>query len=292
MKDKQSLSKNAQEMLGHYVYALRDPRDKKVFYVGKGVGERVLSHANGMIGNVDPQTMKQLQIKEIHDQGLEVESWIVQSDLKDDKHSFATESAVYGILKLLEPSLDSELFSLKNILAPPTFREAGLIQVKEAIALFGEPVDNSRLPHNAVFIRPAEQWRRGMTTEELWEVTRGWWVCKENRILKIRYVISIPNSVIRGIWEVPSGGWRKQNEHDRGFADAESKRASKKNKTTRFGFDSTNEVSVTLFPDLINKSVEHLFVKTGSTQAPVQYFDDQRVTEFLSHGRTPFWNIS
>lgn len=291
MTDKQSLSKYVQEKLGHYVYALRDPRDNKVFYVGKGVGERVLSHANGIIENDDPQTMKQLQIKEIHSQGLEVESWIVQSDLKDDHHSFATESAVYGILKLLVPSLDSELFSLKNIVAPPTFGEAGLIQVKEAVALHGEPVDNSCLPHNAMFIRPALLWRRGMTTEELWEVTRGWWGCAENRISKIRYVISIPNSVIRGIWEVPQNGWREQKESDRGYQDALRRRVEKRNSQPNFGFDTNNEVSRN-FPDLINKSVEHLFVKKGSTQRSFQYLDDQRVTDLRSQGRTPFWNIS
>ena len=291
MTDKQSLSKYVQEKLGHYVYALRDPRDNKVFYVGKGVGERVLSHANGIIENDDPQTMKQLQIKEIHSQGLEVESWIVQSDLKDDHHSFATESAVYGILQLLVPSLDSELFSLKNIVAPPTFREAGLIQVKEAVALYGEPVDNSCLPHNAMFIRPALLWRRGMTTEELWEVTRGWWGCAENRISKIRYVISIPNSVIRGIWEVPQNGWREQKESDRGYQDALQRRVKKRKSQPNFGFDTNNEVSRN-FPDLINKSVEHLFVKKGSTQRSFQYLDDQRVTDLRSQGITPFWDIS
>ena len=40
MIEKQTLSKYVQEKLGFYVYALRDPRDMKVFYVGKGVGER------------------------------------------------------------------------------------------------------------------------------------------------------------------------------------------------------------------------------------------------------------
>ena len=30
--------------LGLYVYALRDPRDEKLFYVGQGERDRVLSH--------------------------------------------------------------------------------------------------------------------------------------------------------------------------------------------------------------------------------------------------------
>ena len=32
------------EKLGVYVYALIDPRDRSIFYVGKGVGDRVYSH--------------------------------------------------------------------------------------------------------------------------------------------------------------------------------------------------------------------------------------------------------
>ena len=34
------------ERLGKYIYALRDPRDKKIFYVGQGTGNRVFDHFN------------------------------------------------------------------------------------------------------------------------------------------------------------------------------------------------------------------------------------------------------
>ena len=32
------------DVLNHYVYALRDPRDGQVFYDGKGVGGRIFAH--------------------------------------------------------------------------------------------------------------------------------------------------------------------------------------------------------------------------------------------------------
>lgn len=100
---KRVLTPFAEEQLGYYVYALRNPIDKKVFYVGKGVGSRVLAHANGVIGNTDaPETMKVQTIQAIHDAGLEVESFIIQHGLADDDHAFQTESAVYGVLKLLD----------------------------------------------------------------------------------------------------------------------------------------------------------------------------------------------
>ena len=34
------------EKLGKYVYALRDPRDRKIFYVGQGSDDRLFQHFN------------------------------------------------------------------------------------------------------------------------------------------------------------------------------------------------------------------------------------------------------
>ena len=36
-----------QERLGYYVYLLSEPPDGRIFYVGKGKGNRVFSHAQG-----------------------------------------------------------------------------------------------------------------------------------------------------------------------------------------------------------------------------------------------------
>ncbi len=42
-------SQKTQEELKYYVYLLIDPRDDKIFYVGKGYGNRVFYHINEAI---------------------------------------------------------------------------------------------------------------------------------------------------------------------------------------------------------------------------------------------------
>ena len=37
------------QYLGYYVYALVDPRDGKIFYVGKGHDDRVFAHARAAL---------------------------------------------------------------------------------------------------------------------------------------------------------------------------------------------------------------------------------------------------
>ena len=55
------LSNPAQESLGngqenYYVYALVDPRNQKVFYIGKGKGDRVSNHIDEALDNTEKET--------------------------------------------------------------------------------------------------------------------------------------------------------------------------------------------------------------------------------------------
>jgi hypothetical protein len=61
------------EKLGWYVYRLIDPRNGETFYVGKGKGNRVFSHAyaeGGLEG--DPLDNKLQRIRQIRVAGFEV----------------------------------------------------------------------------------------------------------------------------------------------------------------------------------------------------------------------------
>ena len=49
MEFKQSVK----EALAYYVYALVDPRDHKIFYIGKGKNNRVFQHAAATIDEIE-----------------------------------------------------------------------------------------------------------------------------------------------------------------------------------------------------------------------------------------------
>ena len=53
------------DSIGFYVYALQDPRDNRVFYVGKGKDERILQHVAEAGKNPKSEKAKLKRIQEI-----------------------------------------------------------------------------------------------------------------------------------------------------------------------------------------------------------------------------------
>ena len=88
MEFKQSVK----EALAYYVYALVDPRDHKIFYIGKGKDNRVFQHAAATIDEIE-QGLKLETIKDIISEGKQVEYYILRHNL-DEKEAYLVESAI------------------------------------------------------------------------------------------------------------------------------------------------------------------------------------------------------
>ena len=97
------------EDLQHYVYFLvdpRDPDDEKIFYVGKGQGNRVFEHVEHA-NDKEWENERLDTIREIEREGHQVKSFIARHGM-DNNTAFEAEAALIDILLFLDRD------SLKN----------------------------------------------------------------------------------------------------------------------------------------------------------------------------------
>ncbi len=70
--------------LGFYVYALVNPLSNKVFYIGKGIDNRVFAHKQEVLENkTDINSLKKTEIKEIIDKQLDIKHLIIRHGLSE-----------------------------------------------------------------------------------------------------------------------------------------------------------------------------------------------------------------
>ncbi len=183
------LSQSTIEKLEYYVYLLSDPRTGKVFYVGKGHGNRINHHLLGALVEKTKETNKIKKIREIQKAGREVKLIILRHGLTE-KEAFEIESSIIDYigmknltnLVLGHNSFDRGKMTLKNI----------KIEYEAIKAVFDEPV---------MLIRINKLYRYDMSEKELYEATRKDWKVGENAN-KIKIVCSVYLGIIREVYIV------------------------------------------------------------------------------------------
>jgi hypothetical protein len=194
------------ERVGWYVYALQDPRDGKLFYVGKGRGNRVFQHAQAALATQQDHEMspKIELINAIHDAGLQVGTFILRHGISSESAAYDVESAVIDAMRLLDPALDNDRFVLTNLVLGHHHASRGLASTDVVISLFDAP-PTPDIMDPVLLIKIPGLWHPSMSAEELYRATRFWWKIGPRRE-KAKYAFSINRSVIREVYSIE--GWR------------------------------------------------------------------------------------
>lgn len=184
------------EKLDYYVYALRDPRDGSIFYVGKGKGGRVYQHAAQArtVGGESSKHLKLKTIRAIHADGLEVIVDIIRHGLTDEE-AYEAEGAVIDTLKLI--GLD-----LTNQARGKWARSQGWTPLEELRARYAAPP--VEIQHRVALIRINQLYRAGMSDADLYKVTREWWRMKPGRA---DWAFAVYNGIVRAVYRIDPAGW-------------------------------------------------------------------------------------
>lgn len=173
----------------YYVYRLIDPRTFRIFYVGKGSGDRVFQHVKdvkSLIGkDNDAVSLKSQQIAEILACGKQVISIIHRWGLTENE-AFEVEAALidaYPGLTNIQSGHDAE-------------RGAITIEDFERFVLatdYEEPLEDYVLIKTSVNAIQANG--------SLYDATRMSWRASLEKARKYKYVLSVISGIVREVYE-------------------------------------------------------------------------------------------
>ena len=188
MPHQQEFPPSVVEKIGYYVYLLSDPATNEVFYVGKGTSNRIFAHINAALTRADVSD-KLDRIRAIIATGQEVHHCIIRHGLTE-KEALEVEAALIDFIGLA---------SLTNLVHGHGADDRGQMNVSEVIAKYEAPEVEILEP--VILITVNRLYRRGMSAEELYEITRGDWVIGRRRE-RAQYACAVYNGIIREVYQI------------------------------------------------------------------------------------------
>jgi hypothetical protein len=194
------------EALFYYVYALIDPHDNCIFYVGKGTGNRVFQHAADALEQITA-TDKLDTIRAIIREGLAVKYYIIRHGMEEDQ-AYLVESVLIDFLTFKD---FSEVAKITNLVAGHHSFERGIKTAEECEMLYNcKPLDLTQICHDLLVIninktyddrRKKKNAHPFYERENIYEATRGWWVLQVDRAKNVAYVAAEYRGVIRALFK-------------------------------------------------------------------------------------------
>ncbi len=184
------------DVIGFYVYALRDPRDRQVFYVGKGKGDRALSHIREAGRDPSSERAKLKRIHDIESAGLKVEHLFIRTHLNSEEEAFRIEQSVID-------AYYASGIPLSNLVKGHGSSKFGLASVNTVVAeLSALPAPASLEP--VIFFVINKFWRPDSNEDDVYLYTREYWLVGAETREKARYAFGVAHGIIRGVYKIDS----------------------------------------------------------------------------------------
>lgn len=184
------------EKIGYYIYCLVDPRNNNIFYVGKGLGNRVFQHAKGALSGKVTDSDKIDTINQIHQAGYEPLYYILRHNIKEEKQALEYEALAIDLLSIVKPNQQP----LTNIQGGTYSSEKGLMTLSELKRLYDPQELETDLPIVLITInRNYEDLKRKIKSgeiseqdfeQEIYHRTRGYWIIGARRE-KAKYAVAV-----------------------------------------------------------------------------------------------------
>jgi hypothetical protein len=196
--DRRNFDDIPDEKFGNYVYALRDPRDNKVFYIGQATKtqkNRLFSHLDNAQNCIDNNSYseadeKTLRIIEIWAAEDDVDWFILARRLEDNALNFVESSAI-DLLSISQngPALNRNRGPQTSLLTQDEINDLGAARVNPITQIL------------TVFIFPIQnQLANNVNTYDA--TRRAWYVKAEFRDRQEAIAIGLSNYISRGVYSI------------------------------------------------------------------------------------------
>ena len=195
------------ESLAYYVYALIDPRDNRIFYIGKGKGNRIFQHAKDALDDSD-QSLKLDIIRSILRDGREVGLYILRHNLTEET-AYVVESV---LIDLLTYSKFNKTSILANIAAGHHQWDEGIKDVDEIDSIYNCMKIDINQKETLLLVSLNKSFDQAKANGvyrriDIYEKTRKYWKISKNAPQEIKYVLGVYKGVVRSVIEVSSWEW-------------------------------------------------------------------------------------
>jgi hypothetical protein len=167
-----------------YVYRLIDPRNGETFYVGKGNGNRVFSHAKAERSLEEGELDNKIKrISDIRLAGFEV-AHVIHRHGMDDKTALEVEAALIDAYP-----------GLTNISGGHGGNDFGVMHVKEIIQNYS--AEQATFQHKVLLISV----NRSATERSLYDATRYAWKINKEMAKQAEYILATMQGLIKGVFK-------------------------------------------------------------------------------------------